>query len=79
MPYCVRDFGVFLPWQCEAICRIYDNRKTIGFGRREDPAGHPRDAAPRITEELTVPLGHHAGVGMAKTARDCERIFSRLR
>jgi hypothetical protein len=60
------------------MSRIYDNRTTIEFERGEDPVGGLGDALGRMVEQVGVTLEHHAGVWMPQTARDRERIFSRL-
>jgi hypothetical protein len=58
--------------------RIYDNRTTIGFERREDPVGGLGDALGRMVEQVAVALEHHTGVRMPQAARDRKEIFSRL-
>ncbi|HVA29142.1 MAG TPA: hypothetical protein VNF68_13250 [Candidatus Baltobacteraceae bacterium] len=50
---------------------------TVLFKPGEDAIRRLGYAAPGVAEEMAVALEHHASVGVAHTARDCERIFAR--
>ncbi len=43
--------GFFAGVDCEAICRRYDNRTTIGFEHTKNPVSRLRDALRRMVEQ----------------------------
>jgi hypothetical protein len=69
---------VFAGVDCEAICRRYDNRTTIGFEHTKIRSAVCATRFAVWLSKVTVPLEHHARVRMPQSAGDRVGVSLRL-